>query len=720
MANKYINIPNLGGLITNTTADKIPDRNSTDCANIDFSLDGMIQTIKGYDPYGNPVTAPGSCVRFWLYKKNFGTLKRVKMLLTDDGSTQVLKWFNEANVSVNTDGYWEVLKSGLTTGTILDKAVANGDGGSKVNKIVMGNGVDNMMVWNGATGTVASVTSNSIVLNEVLQGEGFDTAGKVIINGTDYTYTGTSSATLTGVTPNPTGILANTGVAQKVDTDILTEHIILNKSTIAFTHNQPSSNDVITDSASGFLTAGFTAGQKIAITGSAEVTNNNVYTIKSVGAGTITLADDEAIIGKTAGDLITIAAGCPKGNILLTAQRKLFLSGVTGNESKVHYSQSGEVTSFGITSGLGSGGSFDLIEGGGPITMMEAKGKNTVVIHKKDAIIAYTRDNNGTYAIENFDTLADGDDVGATNKMARAGLNKTSYFMTGLEGVKFLEEYLTNQGVSSLAMDSVTDVILPTISSYDNSNCSIAYYSKKRVLLIATNDEHGDRKVISIYIKKNDQGRFFDISIDDIPAQEFVIDNDKLYFASSLDQNVYLMFDRFSANGVKQNHKWVSKEFTFNDPATLKEFDKIYLEGFISERTKIKVTVFYGILGEKDSKTFTVSWNDNFVSTQKVSSLGTDILGTLSLGANSADISDSYIFSAPIHVDINKATRYKIRLESLYTDPDDYDAESYWAITNISTNPKGFGVDYNKMKNSNEPDGYGVGNMSVGGTNVVG
>ena len=720
MANKFVNIANLGGLITNMPADKIPDRNSSDCANMDFSLGGMIQTNKGFDPYGNQIEEPGGCVRFWLYKKNFGTLKRVKMLLTDNGTTQTLKWFNTANVSDNSDGYWEILKTGLTTGTILDKAVANGDGGSKVNKIIMGNGVDNMMVWNGATGTVASVTTNSIVLNEILQGEGFDTAGKVIINGTDYTYTGVSGSTFTGVTPDPTGMVVNTGVAQKVDTDILTEHIMLNKSTIAFVHNQPGSNDTITDSANGFVSAGFTVGQKIAVTGSSKVLNNNVYTIKTVVAGTITLADNEAIEANTAGDLITIAAGCPKGNILLTAQRKLFVAGVLGNESKVHYSQSGQVTSMGITSGLGSGGSFDLIEGGGPITMMEAKGKNTVVIHKKDAIIAYTRDNNGTYAIENFDTLADGDDVGATNQMARGGLNKTSFFMTGLEGVKLLEEYLTSQGISALAMDSVTDIILPTIAEYNNSNCSITYYSKKNVLLVATNDKDGNRKVISIYIKKNEQGRYYDISVDDIPAQEFVVDEDKLYFASSLDQNVYLMFDRFSANGVKQLHKWVSKEFTFQDPATLKEFDKIYIEGFISEKTKIKLTVLYGILGQNGSKTYTIAWNGSYVSTQKVSSLGTEVLGTLALGANNGDISNSYIFSAPFHIDIQKATRYKIKLESLYTDPDDYDVESYWAITNIATNPRDKTIDQDTVVNTNQADGYGVGSMIVGSSNIVG
>jgi hypothetical protein len=47
----------------------------------------------------------------------------------------------------------------------------------------------------------------------------------------------------------------------------------------------------ITDSASGFVTAGFKAGQSLIIEGS--TSNDGVYTIKTVAAGTITLEDGQ-------------------------------------------------------------------------------------------------------------------------------------------------------------------------------------------------------------------------------------------------------------------------------------------------------------------------------------------------------------------------------------------------------------------------------------------
>jgi len=377
-----------GGLVTNTTPDKIPDRNATDVRNIDFSTNGMIQSARGYSLYGNKVTEPGNCVDAYLYKKNFGTLQRVKLRTRDNGSSIVLEWLNPNNISESTDGYWETLVSGLTTATKMGFASANGDGGQKVNKLVMGNAVDAMMVWNGSTATVASVTTNTIVCDETLLTEGFDTAGTVIIDGTEYAYTGITSKTFTGVTPDPSagGVVANMGVAQVVNDEILDEHIYTN-TTIAFVTGSPST---ITDSANGFVTAGFAVGQKISITGSDD--NTGTWTIANVSAGTITLDSAEVLVSESSGARITIQAGSPKGNILCTSQRKLFIAGVLDNPSKVYYSQSGEVTCFGITSGLGSGGSFDLIEGGGPITLIEAKGKNTIVIHKPDTIIAYTRD----------------------------------------------------------------------------------------------------------------------------------------------------------------------------------------------------------------------------------------------------------------------------------------------------------------------------------------
>ena len=85
-----------------------------------------------------------------------------------------------------------------------------------------------------------------------------------------------------------------------------TNHNIV-ASTISFTHNAESA-DTINDSASGFVTAGFVAGDKITITGDSD--NNGDYTIFEVAAGVLTLIDSDVLSTEGAGDSVTIIANC--------------------------------------------------------------------------------------------------------------------------------------------------------------------------------------------------------------------------------------------------------------------------------------------------------------------------------------------------------------------------------------------------------------------------
>ncbi len=711
MAQDYQNILDLGGLRTDTPADKIPDRNASHCENIDFSLQGLIQTRLGYRQFANKIEDSGRCLNYFLFRKNYGTLKDIHLRVRSNDDNSVLEYLDPHDEDTG-DGKYQVLIDDLEPMKSMGFAVANGDGGRKINRIVMGNGHDDMLLWNGAIGRIDSATEDTIVIEENIITEGFDTTGKLLVDGVEYEYTGYTDKTFTGVTPDASGLTEGKAVAQTVDRDILKENIITG-STIALVTGDPAT---ITDSGNGFLDAGFTAGQSIVIAGSDR--DDGVYTIAEVTAGTITLTPDAFLYGETAGERMTIAAGVPKGNILATAQRKLWVSGNVDNESKVYYSQSGNVTCFGITSGLGSGGSFDLIEGSGRINLMESKGKNTIIVHKDDMITAYTREAIDAESVrESFDTIAEGNDVGATNPRARAGFNQSSYYMTGVEGLKNLERAVQED---LLRITSISDIIYPTIKEFDNSTAAAVYFAEKKAIFIATNDNEGNRIVISIYLKGSGQEALtYDISIDSLPVADWLVDGSELYFVSSLDQNTYKMFARNSDDLVQAEHKYTTKEYTFNEPARSKDFNKLFIEGYIKEGTKLAISVLYGVGGGKGSKTFVVKWDDaSVVSGQTISALGVDVLGKYSLGLSSPDISGSRLFSVPIHFDSNRATRYKIRFETYYDSASDYDLESYWAVSNVSTNPTLGSEFFNEIKNSNEPSGIGVGTEEVSGYTI--
>src|SRR3990167_7510331 len=75
--------------------------------------------------------------------------------------------------------------------------------------------------------------------------------------------------------------------------------------TIAFNENTADA-DTITDSANGFLTAGFQPGDEITVSGS--TSNDGTYTIASVIAGTITLLDRNDLTTEAAGATVKIVA----------------------------------------------------------------------------------------------------------------------------------------------------------------------------------------------------------------------------------------------------------------------------------------------------------------------------------------------------------------------------------------------------------------------------
>ena len=109
--------------------------------------------------------------------------------------------------------------------------------------------------------------------------------------------------------------------------------------------------------------------------------------------------------------------------------------------------------------------------------------------------------------------------------------------------------------------------------------------------------------------------------------------------------------------------------------------------------------MLYGLLGSGGSKEKIVAWDDDEIESQKISALGTDVLGAYSLGAVNPDINDSYAFSIPIAVNVKRSSRYKIKIETYYDA--DTTPESYWAISNMSTNPRLLGLDGNQVVSSN-------------------
>lgn len=130
------------------------------------------------------------------------------------------------------------------------------------------------------------------------------------------------------------------GIAEvaSVTTNTITKKGYLAGATIAFNENGASS-DTITDSGNGFVTAGFAAGDEIIISGSAS--NDGVYTIASVTAGTITLIDTDDLTAEVAGASVVVKwskfGSWAEARFFTAGTRKVLIDGVeytyTGGET---------------------------------------------------------------------------------------------------------------------------------------------------------------------------------------------------------------------------------------------------------------------------------------------------------------------------------------------------------------------------------------------------
>jgi len=108
---------------------------------------------------------------------------------------------------------------------------------------------------------------------------------------------GMFNASTYGIQPQIDALSADSSPLEQVDAASVSE------TTIAFVNSNP---DTITDSGSGFLTAGFEAGQIIVIT-TTSGTNDGTYTIASVAAGTITLIAANSLTTENAATAGTVA-----------------------------------------------------------------------------------------------------------------------------------------------------------------------------------------------------------------------------------------------------------------------------------------------------------------------------------------------------------------------------------------------------------------------------
>ena len=211
---EWVTIQDFTGFKTKSDAQKIGDGDNPNGQNSSINNGDRISPRNlGYEDFSTGLSA-------------FATTDPITSTHTfrkRDGSQILMCSFGTYLCYYNTiTNTWESLKSDASSGAIYGFAdyTLHTDQSSFT---YFGNAVDTAARWSGAIGSIASTTSNSITLNQSISAQGFSTAsGTLIINDIEFAYTGSSIATFTGVTPDPSSLSAGKGVAQVIEESVTT------------------------------------------------------------------------------------------------------------------------------------------------------------------------------------------------------------------------------------------------------------------------------------------------------------------------------------------------------------------------------------------------------------------------------------------------------------------------------------------------------------------
>lgn len=485
------------------------------------------------------------------------------------------------------------------------------------------------------------------------------------------------------------------GIAEiaSVTSDTLTKKGYLAASTIAFNDNGDDP-DTITDTASGFLTAGFAAGDMIEVTGSGS--NDGVYEIVSVTAGVITLGTDPRLMTEAAGASVVIGwennDTWAKSRFLVnTANRSVRIGGIdytyTGGEN------TGTLTGLtrnpeddGVIAGdlaiqsvmeyepaALDGEQNDFIEvffghviigsytsrriflsanddftdftyttpvrkpGEGFILTFDST-PNTVVPDENDLYVSAGDDDWYRVYME-----LNADQQGETviikklktapgqAALGPAAVARVKNYIAYINKAKAIDSLGAVENISGVQSLNISDPIRDDMLAYDFTNAHIRYWRESVYVALPA-----ELKVLEFDMRYNYWQPPYDI-----PVSRIAIIDDELCGHSATTNETYKLETGYNDNGVAINAIAAFGYENFGTRFMLKNFSQSAHELYMSRSTEVKKTINYDYKGASGTVEFLITAADNDATVFVPATggpLGSVSLGEQPLGGDEIDI----------------------------------------------------------------------------------
>lgn len=671
----------LGGLNTINSPSDINDIELSNVRNCVFD-DGILQPRKGSlldlakpsgetsNPFQLFVATDSNGIDYGI--ANYGT----NFYLRDTINTQWIK-LNQAYTPTS---------SGIFRGSVSWNAGITSD------VFYFGDGISDTMKWNMSVNTLATTTDpgdTTLTLNSAVS---FPSSGSAIV-----------------MNAGTAVVLPYTSVGKSYTA-----------STIAFVVS--GTTYTITDSASGFVTAGFAIGDVITTIGTTK--NAGQFTIINVAAGTLTVTEmtttetaglpftlkaiNSSILNLSgtvgqiipSGSTVTVsivdATSVPVASVFCTFQGRLFVANAQGAENTLHYSVVGNPENYSITATVISGGFYTLYKGKGGILGMTDYG-TYLTIQKEDVISQFSfniaSDNSG-FIVQVF-PLISGDDIGPATSAEILQYMNIVYYPTLSAGIVSFNPSQTGTSTGSvlnLLSQSINNIVT---ESFDFSLSRTAALGQKLYWLVSFSTigtPIGVNNLVMMYdLVRASENSSTTVSawtlFDNWNAVDVKPINGVLYYLSQGDGALYQAFQGYQDALDNQPHPYnayaLTKRFNLNSPATLYRPQFVYIEGTISINTTLYVRVLDNEGGSLGSQAYQILGNNQTITSSFTAGLGRFMLGSALLGGvdlNVLPADQTTLQFFRVYLEVSQA----FRVHNLQMEIFSVDEGSQWGVSKLS------------------------------------
>lgn len=297
----------------------------------------------------------------------------------------------------------------------------------------------------------------------------------------------------------------------------------------------------------------------------------------------------------------TFNGSIPIGNIMMSAQNRLFIV-PTANQQLVQFCAYNDSTTWLTTTvqqnTATSAGAFNLVEGGGRVTALSQDELNLYFF--KDSMIYQAALTDSFYLFRPFKPF-DGRSraVGAKGKRGVFVGGNYTFVVTPDNQIKALQRI---ENIDYPQLQATSYPIQPTCDALDFSSVTgisfkqYAFIACKSTPLAANND------TVLVYNTVEDH---WETPITGWQVGEFFIYNDgveeSLYFTDAISPNIWKCQKTTLSDGPYPiTASRTTKQYDFSLPSQEKELDDVYVEGYITPNTTLRIRLLLDEKGYTD------------------------------------------------------------------------------------------------------------------------